>query len=65
AGLGAPFVGRERELKLVKDLFQASAEAGRAHLLLVTGGVGTGKSPMTSSCSGSHGRAGEADPLLE
>ena len=46
AGLEAPFVGRERELKLVKELFQASAEAGRAHLLLVTGVAGVGKSRL-------------------
>jgi class 3 adenylate cyclase/tetratricopeptide (TPR) repeat protein len=47
AGLEAPFVGRERELRLVKDLFQASAEESRAHLVLVTGIGGIGKSRLS------------------
>ena len=46
AGLEAPFVGRERELRVVKDLFQASAEESRAHLVLVTGIGGIGKSRL-------------------
>ncbi len=36
-GLEAPFVGRDRELNLIKDLFHASAQNGRAHLVSVTG----------------------------
>jgi class 3 adenylate cyclase/tetratricopeptide (TPR) repeat protein len=47
AGLEAPFVGRERELRVVKDLFQASAEESRAHLVLVTGIGGIGKSRLS------------------
>jgi class 3 adenylate cyclase/tetratricopeptide (TPR) repeat protein len=46
AGLEAPFVGRDRELRIVKDLFQATAEESRAHLVLVTGGAGIGKSRL-------------------
>ena len=34
AGLEAPFVGRERELRLVKELFHATADERRAHLHL-------------------------------
>jgi class 3 adenylate cyclase/tetratricopeptide (TPR) repeat protein len=43
-GLEAPFVGRDRELRLVKDLFHASADERRAHLVSVTGIAGIGKS---------------------
>jgi class 3 adenylate cyclase/tetratricopeptide (TPR) repeat protein len=45
-GLEAPFVGRERELRLVKDLFHATAEEGRAHLVSVAGIAGIGKSRL-------------------
>ncbi|MGA8014653.1 MAG: adenylate/guanylate cyclase domain-containing protein [Candidatus Dormiibacterota bacterium] len=45
-GLEAPFVGRERELKLVKDLFLACADGGRAHLVQVSGIAGIGKSRL-------------------
>jgi class 3 adenylate cyclase/tetratricopeptide (TPR) repeat protein len=45
-GLEAPFVGRERELKLIKDLFHASAQDRRAHLVSVTGIAGIGKSRL-------------------
>jgi class 3 adenylate cyclase/tetratricopeptide (TPR) repeat protein len=45
-GLEAPFVGRERELKLVKDLFHACVDEGRAHLVQVTGIAGIGKSRL-------------------
>ena len=34
AGLEPPFVGRDRELRLVKELFHASAEEEKAHLAL-------------------------------
>jgi Predicted ATPase len=47
SGLEAPFVGRERELRVVKDLFQTNAEADRAHLALVTGSAGIGKSRLS------------------
>jgi predicted ATPase/class 3 adenylate cyclase len=46
AGLEAPFVGRDRELRLVKELFHATADEGRAHLLLVAGVAGIGKSRL-------------------
>lgn len=46
AGLEAPFVGRDRELRVVKELFHASAEQGSAHLLSVTGTAGIGKSRL-------------------
>ncbi len=45
-GLEAPFVGRDRELRLVKDLFHASAEEQRAHLVTVAGIAGIGKSRL-------------------
>jgi class 3 adenylate cyclase/tetratricopeptide (TPR) repeat protein len=43
-GLEPPFVGRERELRLVKELFHASAEEGKAQLVSVVGIAGIGKS---------------------
>jgi class 3 adenylate cyclase/tetratricopeptide (TPR) repeat protein len=46
-GLEAPFVGREREFGLVKDLFHASADQGRAHLVSVWGIAGIGKSRLS------------------
>jgi len=45
-GLEAPFVGRDRELKLIKDLFHACADDRRAHLVSVTGIGGIGKSRL-------------------
>ena len=45
-GLEAPFVGRERELRQIKDLFHVSAEEGRAQLVSVTGIAGIGKSRL-------------------
>jgi class 3 adenylate cyclase/tetratricopeptide (TPR) repeat protein len=47
AGLEAPFVGRERELRLIKDLFHASVEEHKAHLVNVTGAAGIGKSRLS------------------
>ena len=46
AGLEAPFVGRDRELRQIKDLFHASAEEKKAHLVSVTGIAGIGKSRL-------------------
>ena len=46
AGLEAPFVGRERELKLIKELFHGGAHDRRAHLVSVTGIAGIGKSRL-------------------
>ncbi len=45
-GLEAPFVGRERELRQIKDLFHACAEDGKPHLVSVTGVAGIGKSRL-------------------
>jgi class 3 adenylate cyclase/tetratricopeptide (TPR) repeat protein len=44
--LEAPFVGRDRELRLVKDLFHASAGEGKAHLVSIVGFAGIGKSRL-------------------
>jgi class 3 adenylate cyclase/tetratricopeptide (TPR) repeat protein len=46
AGLEPPFVGRDRELRLVKELFHATAEEGKAQLLSVVGIAGIGKSRL-------------------
>ncbi len=46
-GLEAPFVGRERELRLIKDLFHGSAEQHKAHLVSVIGIAGIGKSRLS------------------
>jgi class 3 adenylate cyclase/tetratricopeptide (TPR) repeat protein len=45
-GLEAPFVGRDREMRLLKELFHASAEEKKAHLVSVVGIAGTGKSRL-------------------
>jgi predicted ATPase/class 3 adenylate cyclase len=45
-GLEPPFVGRERELKLIKELFHRCAAERRAHLVSVTGIAGIGKSRL-------------------
>jgi class 3 adenylate cyclase/tetratricopeptide (TPR) repeat protein len=45
-GLEAPFVGRDRELRLIKDLFHDSESGQRAHLISVTGIAGIGKSRL-------------------
>ena len=56
-GLEAPFVGRDRELRLIKDLFHDSESGGRAHLISVTGSpasasrVSPGSSTSTSTAS--------------
>jgi predicted ATPase len=47
AGLEAPFVGRDRELRLVKELFHAAADEGKAHLVSVIGIAGIGKSRLS------------------
>jgi class 3 adenylate cyclase/tetratricopeptide (TPR) repeat protein len=47
SGLEPPFVGRERELRLVKELFHASAEEKKAHLVSVIGIAGIGKSRLS------------------
>jgi class 3 adenylate cyclase/tetratricopeptide (TPR) repeat protein len=45
-GLEPPFVGRDRELRLLKELFHASAEEGKAQLVSVVGIAGIGKSRL-------------------
>jgi predicted ATPase/class 3 adenylate cyclase len=45
-GLEAPFVGRDRELRLVKELFHGSADERRAQLVLISGIAGIGKSRL-------------------
>ncbi|HZU20971.1 MAG TPA: adenylate/guanylate cyclase domain-containing protein [Gaiellaceae bacterium] len=45
-GLEAPFVGRQRELRLVKELYHAAAEQSRAQLVQITGIAGIGKSRL-------------------
>ena len=46
-GLEAPFVGRDRELRLIKEQFHASAEEHRAQLISVVGIAGIGKSRLS------------------
>jgi class 3 adenylate cyclase/predicted ATPase len=46
SGLEAPFVGREAELRLVKELFHAAAGEQRARLVSVVGVAGIGKSRL-------------------
>ncbi len=45
-GLEAPFVGRDRELRIIKEMFHASGEEHRAQLVSVIGIAGTGKSRL-------------------
>ncbi|MHB8469865.1 MAG: AAA family ATPase [Gaiellaceae bacterium] len=45
-GLEAPFVGRERDLRRIKELFHSCAEERKAHLVSVTGVAGIGKSRL-------------------
>ena len=46
-GLEAPFVGRDRELRQIKDLFHICAEEKKAQLVSVTGIAGIGKSRLS------------------
>jgi class 3 adenylate cyclase len=46
AGLEAPFVGRDRELRQIKELFHACADENRAQLVSITGIAGIGKSRL-------------------
>ena len=41
-----PFVGREREFRLLKELFHASSEQRKAHLVSIIGIAGIGKSRL-------------------
>jgi class 3 adenylate cyclase/tetratricopeptide (TPR) repeat protein len=46
-GLESPFVGRDRELRVIKELFHASAGESSAHLVSVMAVAGTGKSRLS------------------
>jgi class 3 adenylate cyclase/tetratricopeptide (TPR) repeat protein len=46
-GLEAPFVGREEELRLLKDQLHATTRDGRARLVSISGPAGIGKSRLT------------------
>ena len=45
--LEAPFVGRDEELRLLKDLFHASAREGKSRLVSVMGPAGIGKTRLS------------------
>jgi class 3 adenylate cyclase/tetratricopeptide (TPR) repeat protein len=45
-GLEAPLAGRNRELRLIKELFHATQEAARPRLVVVDGEAGIGKSRL-------------------
>ena len=45
-GLEAPITGRDLELRLIKDLFHASADRRQPRLIAVTGPAGVGKSRL-------------------
>src|SRR5919198_2112056 len=47
SSLEAPFVGREGELRLIKDLFHATAEEQKARLVSVVGIAGIGKTRLS------------------
>jgi class 3 adenylate cyclase/tetratricopeptide (TPR) repeat protein len=46
-GLEPPFVGRDGELRLVKDLFHATSDERRARLVSIVGIAGIGKSRLS------------------
>ena len=45
-GLEAPFAGRDRELRLIKELFHTTAERKRAQMVTIVGDAGSGKSRL-------------------
>ena len=47
-GLRAPIVGRDRELELLRSLYQRSASEGRPNLATIYGDPGVGKSRLTN-----------------
>jgi len=47
SSLEAPFVGREGELRLIKDLFHSTAEERKARLVSVVGIAGIGKTRLS------------------
>ena len=46
SGLNGPFVGRDAELRLLKDLFHATVDRGVARLVGVSGPAGVGKTRL-------------------
>ena len=46
-GLEAPFVGRDRELRLIKEVFHGCADEAHFHLVSITGIAGIGKEPAS------------------
>src|ERR671931_883242 len=47
-GLEAPFVGREGEMRLIKDLFHAASDEHRARLVSLIGIAGIGKTRLSA-----------------
>ncbi|HEY6151063.1 MAG TPA: adenylate/guanylate cyclase domain-containing protein [Gaiellaceae bacterium] len=47
-GLEAPFVGREGEMRLIKDLFHAASEERRTRLVSILGIAGIGKTRLSA-----------------
>src|ERR671935_1224232 len=47
-GLQAPFVGREGEMRLIKDLFHAASDERRARLVSIIGIAGIGKTRLSA-----------------
>ena len=45
-GLEAPFVGRDRELRLIKEVFHGCADESTSHLVSIAGIAGIGKSRL-------------------
>jgi class 3 adenylate cyclase/tetratricopeptide (TPR) repeat protein len=45
-GLAAPFIGRDREFRLVKELYHATLDDSRARLVSVVGDAGLGKTRL-------------------
>ena len=48
AGLSAPLIGRQRELRLFRDTFDRTAEERHPHLFTVIGNAGVGKSRLVA-----------------
>jgi AAA ATPase domain/Adenylate and Guanylate cyclase catalytic domain len=59
--LDAPLVGRERELRLLRQAYDRAVEEGSCHLFTLLGMAGAGKSRLTAELLGSV--AGEATIL--
>ena len=56
--LEAPFVGRDDELRLLKDLFHATEREGKSRLVSVIGPAGIGKTPAGLGVPQVHRRPG-------